>query len=235
MSKATLPESKPLALLQVALGYTFNDIELLTRAMTHCSAGAHNNERFEFLGDSLVNLVIAEALYKKFPRATEGELTRLRAMCVKGDTLAAIANEFQLGDYMRMGVGELKTGGSKRPSILADALEATIAAIYLDAGFEILKERVLAWYGDRLEGMTLCMTQKDPKTQLQEWLQGRKLGLPIYTVLTIEGDSHQQSFHVQCDVTSPAYSAQGRGDSRRKAEQDAALKVLEFLTHDRSN
>lgn len=220
-------------LLQEALRYTFRDEALLSRAMTHCSVGPQNNERFEFLGDSLVNLVLAEALYLKFPRASEGELTRLRALCVRGETLASIAEQVNLGDFLKLGVGELKTGGAKRPSILADALEATVAAIYLDAGFETMKACVLSWYEHRLDGMTLSMTQKDPKTQLQEWMQGLKLALPVYTVLNVEGDSHQQSFHVQCDIVSPVFSAQGRGDSRRKAEQDAAERVLEFLKHDR--
>lgn len=224
-------DPKPLAILQAAMGYTFNDIDLLTRALTHCSVGPQNNERFEFLGDSLINLVMAEALYYKFPRASEGELTRLRAMCVKGDTLATIAEQFKLGDYMKLGIGELKTGGAKRPSILADALEATIAAIYMDANFEVMKQCVLRWYESRLDSMTLSMMQKDPKTQLQEWLQGRKLPLPIYTVVEIEGDSHQQAFRVQCDITSPVFSAEGRGESRRKAEQEAAEKILEYLKH----
>lgn len=224
-------EQKSLVPLQAALGYTFTDIELLVRALTHCSVGAVNNERFEFLGDSLINMVIAEALYHKFGRASEGELTRLRAMCVKGDTLAEIAEGFKLGDYLKLGIGELKSGGAKRPSILADALEATIAAIYLDAGFEVMKQCVLNWYTSRLDNMTLSMTQKDPKTQLQEWLQGRKLALPVYTVIEIEGDSHQQAFRVQCDISSPVYSAEGRGESRRKAEQEAAEKILEFLKH----
>lgn len=224
---------KPLVLLQAAIGYTFNTIDLLERALTHCSVGPKNNERFEFLGDSLINLVMAEALYHKFPRATEGELTRLRAMCVKGDTLADIADKFKLGDYMTLGVGELKSGGAKRPSIMADALEATIAAIYMDSNFDTMKQIVLTWYAVRLDTMTLSMTQKDPKTQLQEWLQGRKLPLPLYTVMDIEGDSHQQAFRVQCDISSPMFSAEGRGESRRKAEQEAAEKILEYLKHDK--
>ncbi|MFI4955896.1 MAG: ribonuclease III [Gammaproteobacteria bacterium] len=229
--KAT--DQKSLVPLQAAIGYKFQDLELLTRALTHCSVGPQNNERFEFLGDSLINLVMAEALYQKFPRASEGELTRLRAMCVKGDTLAEIADVFKLGDYLKLGIGELKSGGAKRPSILADALEATIAAIYLDANFEAMRQCVLKWYEARLDTMTLSMTQKDPKTQLQEWLQGRKLALPVYTVVEIEGDSHQQAFRVQCDIASPVFSAEGRGESRRKAEQEAAEKVLEFLKHDK--
>jgi ribonuclease-3 len=215
--------------LQIALGYTFHDVALLEVALTHCSVGANNNERFEFLGDSLINLVLAEALYRKFPRATEGELTRLRALCVRGDTLAEIAESLQLGDYLKLGVGELKSGGSKRPSIIADALEATIAAIYLDSNFETMKRCVLTWYEPRLQHMTMAMNQKDPKTQLQEWLQGRKLALPKYTVLSIEGESHSQAFLVACEVTSPQVVVEGRGDSRRKAEQDAAEKVLEQL------
>jgi ribonuclease-3 len=228
LNKKTI-EPKSLAPLQVAMGYTFNDIDLLKMALTHCSVGPQNNERYEFLGDSLVNLVIAEALYRKFPKATEGDLTRLRALCVRGDTLAEIGESFKLGEYMKLGVGELKTGGSKRPSIIADALEATIAAIYLDSNFETMKACALRWYEPRLDIMTLAMNQKDPKTQLQEWLQGKKLALPKYTVVSILGESHQQAFLVTCDVASLAISAEGRGDSRRKAEQIAAEKVLEQL------
>ncbi len=228
MSKKSIL-SKPLEPLELALGYTFNDRSLLEVALTHCSMGANNNERFEFLGDSLINLVIAEALYRKFPRATEGELTRLRALCVRGDTLAEIGESLALGDYLKLGVGELKSGGSRRPSIIADALEATIAAIYLDGHFDIMKQCVLVWYEPRLQQMTLSMNQKDPKTQLQEWLQGRKLTLPKYTVMSIEGESHNQMFLVTCEVGSPPISSEGRGESRRKAEQIAAEKILEQL------
>jgi ribonuclease-3 len=216
-------------LLQKLLGYAFHQESLLNTALTHCSAGADNNERFEFLGDSLINLIMAESLYKKFPQASEGQLTRLRATCVKGETLAKIAQDFHLGDYLRLGSGELKSGGAHRPSILADALEAVIASIYLDSSFDTVKARVLAWYEPRLEAMSLDMTEKDPKTQLQEYLQGKKQPLPLYTVTELEGESHDQSFTVHCEVALLPTPVQGKGASRRKAEQAAARAVLELL------
>ncbi len=231
LSKKSI-EPKSLLPLQAAMRYTFNDIELLNVALTHCSAGAKNNERFEFLGDSLVNLVMAEALYKKFTRASEGELTRLRAMCVRGETLADVADQFNLGDYLKLGVGELKSGGAKRPSIVADALEAVIAAIYLDSNFDTMKAHVLDWYGPRLESMSLTMNQKDPKTQLQEWLQAHKQPLPKYLIAAIQGESHNQAFVVTCMIESPPLTTEGRGESRRKAEQEAAEKALELLKNE---
>lgn len=221
-------------LLQKCLGYQFQDPNLLKIALTHCSAGNPNNERFEFLGDSFINVIMAETLYKKFTQASEGQLTRLRAACVKGETLATIAQDFQLGDYMRLGSGELKSGGAHRPSILADALEAVIAAIYLDSNFETAKALILTWYAPRLEELSLETTQKDPKTQLQELMQGKKQPLPTYTVIELHGDSHDQSFTVSCEVALLPEPVIGQGASRRKAEQEAARFVLELLNHDKS-
>lgn len=223
---------KNLNLLEKALGYTFKDESLLKVALTHCSAGAKNNERFEFLGDSLVNLIIAQALYTKFPKASEGQLTRLRAICVRGETLAGIAREFQLGEYLRLGSGELKSGGAKRPSILADAIEAIIAAIYLDSDFLTVEKHILDWYETRLSEMSLDMTQKDPKTMLQEYLQAKKHALPTYVVVGIEGESHDQTFTVHCEVEILDEPITGEGSSRRKAEQAAARSMLERLTDD---
>lgn len=221
-------------LLQKELGYLFNDDNLLNIALTHCSAGAINNERFEFLGDSLINLIMAEALYKQFPDASEGQLTRLRAACVRGETLAIIAQGFQLGNYMRLGSGELKSGGAHRPSILADALEAVIAAIYLDSDFETVKQLILNWYVETLSNLSLDTTQKDPKTQLQEYLQAQKHPVPLYTVVETQGESHDQFFIVNCEIAILPEPVTGEGASRRKAEQDAARKALELLQYGKS-
>lgn len=218
-----------LKLLENALGYHFKEAALLKVALTHCSAGADNNERFEFLGDSLVNLIMAEALYLRFATASEGQLTRLRASCVKGETLGAIAVEFKISDYLCLGSGEIKSGGAHRPSILADALEAIIAAIYLDSGFEEVKARVLHWFAPRLAAMSLETTQKDPKTKLQELLQSRKLPVPVYTVTDVRGDSHDQFFTVSCEISLLPDPVMGKGASRRKAEQTAACAALELL------
>lgn len=221
-------------ILQKELGYTFSDQGLLDVALTHCSAGSDNNERFEFLGDSLVNLIMAESLYTTFPDASEGQLTRLRASCVKGETLAKIAQGFSLGDYLKLGSGELKSGGAHRPSILADALEALIAAVYLDSDFSTIKSLVLGWYVDKLDSLSLEGTQKDPKTQLQEFLQAAKQPLPSYTVLKVQGESHDQFFVVHCELTLIPQPVKGEGPSRRKAEQAAARSALEILQHDKS-
>lgn len=219
-------------LLEHALGYQFKDAALLDKALTHCSAGADNNERFEFLGDSLVNLIVAQALYEQFPKAAEGELTRLRAICVRGETLAKIATGHKLGDYLKLGAGELRSGGAFRPSIIADALEAVIAAIYLDSDFSQVQTCILGWFKPLLDTLSLDMMQKDAKTQLQEYLQSKKWELPVYTVTAIEGESHDQQFKVSCTVTGSDQVAVGEGPSRRKAEQEAARMMLEILKNE---
>lgn len=216
-------------MLEKTIGYTFKDSSILEKALTHCSAGQNNNERFEFLGDSLINMIIAEALYEQFPKASEGQLTRLRAICVRGETLAGIAREFKLGEFLKLGVGELRSGGANRPSILADAAEALIAAIYLDAGFETVKTCALRWYEEKLSEMSLEMTAKDPKTALQEWLQARRKPLPDYNVIAIEGESHEQNFTVECLIEGLGQTFTGEGTSRRRAEQSAAKAALEYL------
>lgn len=223
---------KNIKVLEQSLGYSFKHPALLEKALTHCSASADNNERFEFLGDSLVNLILAQALYEQFPKAAEGELTRLRAICVRGETLAKIAAAHQLGDYLKLGAGELRSGGAFRPSIIADALEAVIAAIYLDSDFHQVQSSVLVWFKSLLETLSLDMMQKDPKTQLQEFLQSKKLELPAYTVIAIEGESHEQQFKVSCLVQGREQPAIGVGPSRRKAEQEAARTMLEMLKHE---
>ena len=210
----------------------FRDPELLRRALTHRSAGSKNNERLEFLGDALVNLVIAEALYERWPRADEGELTRARAALVREAALAGLARELNLGDQLELGPGELKSGGFRRDSILADAFEALVAAIYLDAGFEACRSRVLGWFEPLLEALPHGGTAKDAKTRLQEWLQARQLPLPEYRLVAAEGEDHDKTFHVRGVLSTPTIEHDGQGGSRRQAEQAAAQGLLtELETH----
>ena len=217
--------NNPLLKLSQRLGYTFTDETLATLALTHRSRGGNNNERLEFLGDSILNFVIAEELYCRFGEAREGKLSRLRARMVKGETLADVAREFNLGEFLLLGSGELKSGGHRRESILADAVEALIGAIYLDAGLDITRERILSWYQSRLDALTLDDPTKDPKTRLQEYQQGRHQSLPRYDVIAIEGPSNKQVFTVTCTIPdSPVVTASG--SSRRSAEQAAAEHVL---------
>ena len=211
------------------IGHSFRDPSLLELALTHRSYGGDNNERLEFLGDSIVNFVIGEALFQRFPQAREGQLSRLRARLVKGQTLAELAREFSIGEQLRLGSGEMKSGGFRRDSILADAVEAVIGAIYLDAGMDVAKARVLSWYGTRLESIDLQDTQKDPKTRLQEFLQSRQAALPRYEVTSVEGEAHAQTFTVECHVDMIDKHTLGVGTSRRHAEQEAAEKALTLL------
>jgi ribonuclease-3 len=213
------------------IGYTFKDPALLKAALTHRSIRGNNNERLEFLGDAILNCVIAAALFHKCKHANEGELSRLRAHLVKGDTLATMAQEFELGKYLHLGPGELKSGGARRKSILADALEAVIAAIYLDSDMkmEVCREHILNWFASRLDKVAQLSGQKDPKTCLQEYLQGIKVQPPIYIVLSIDGEAHDQTFHVECRVNHLSHVTEGVGSSRRSAEQEAAKKYLEWL------
>ncbi|WP_028294764.1 ribonuclease III [Oceanobacter kriegii] len=218
----------PLLKLSQRLGYTFNDESLVTLALTHRSKGGTNNERLEFLGDSILNFVIAEDLYQRFPQAREGKLSRLRARMVKGKTLAEVARDFDLGDFLLLGSGELKSGGHKRESILADAVEAIIGAIYLDSGLDSARDRILSWYASRLDDLSLEDPIKDPKTRLQEYQQGRHLALPKYEVLSVQGPSNEQVFKVEVKIPDATpYVAEG--SSRRSAEQAAALKLLSAL------
>ena len=202
--------------------YDFSDKKLLTLALTHSSAAKENNERLEFLGDSLVNLIVAEALFKQFPQAQEGQLSRIRAALVKGDALAQLARTLNLSEIILVGPGETRI----RSSILAGTMEALIGAVYLDSNFETCRECVLRWYGDVLTQITLEQQHVDAKTQLQELLQARRLALPIYTVIEQKGAVHQQVFTVECRVEALNQATQAQGSNRRQAEQAAATLML---------
>ena len=215
--------------LETRLGYQFVQADLLKRAITHRSAASRHNERLEFLGDSILSLVIAEALYHRFPEVSEGDMSRMRATLVREKTLAELAREFDLGEYLILGPGELKSGGFRRESILADTVEAIIGAIYLDAGMDAIRDLLLRWYAQRLEEIRPGVEQKDPKTRLQELLQGRRKPLPSYAVVRVKGEAHNQEFTVQCEIDGLQEAIVGIGSSRRKAEQAAAEKALEQL------
>jgi len=217
------------------LAYLFTQEELLDVALTHRSVGSPNNERLEYLGDSVLNFIIADALYHRFKEASEGKLSRLRANLVNGDTLADIARTLQLGDFLHLGPGELKSGGFGRDSILAGAMEAIIGAVYLDGGFKQSHELVLRIYHDLLEEISLDTLMKDPKTRLQEYLQAQKLPLPAYNVLSITGRDHNQIFNVDCVIDGLLMPVAGKGCSRRKAEQDAASRALELIMQEHAN
>jgi ribonuclease-3 len=216
-------------LLLHRLGHEFRDSRLAELALTHRSFSADNNERLEFLGDSLLNFIIAEALFERFPSAPEGELSRMRARLVKGETLADIARAFQLGESLNLGSGELKSGGHRRESILADAMEAMIGAIYLDAGLDACRLRVRDWFGTLLMQLVPGERNKDPKSRLQEMLQARAQPLPRYRLLETSGADHQQQFSVACEIDALGAPFTGRGGSRRAAEQAAAEQAIAKL------
>ncbi|XBC39451.1 MAG: ribonuclease III [Buchnera aphidicola (Nurudea shiraii)] len=212
--------------LQKILGYTFSRKKLLIQALTHRSANKKHNERLEFLGDSILSFVIANALYHDFPDVNEGDMSRMRATLVRGNTLAQIANEFNLGYYLQLGQGELKSGGFKRESILANTIEAIIGSIFLDSNLNIVEKLILKWYKKRLEIISPGDTQKDPKTRLQEHLQSKHLPLPEYVVKKVYGEAHNQLFTIYCEITGIHEKSIGIGSSRRKAEQEAAQSAL---------
>ena len=212
------------------LNYIFNDEQLLKRSLTHRSCGTANNERLEFLGDAILNFVIAQNLFTKFPTAKEGELSRLRASLVKGETLSKIALELTLGEYLILGEGELKSGGFRRASILADAFEAVIGAIYLDSDIQTASAWVSAKFTQRLEGIALEDDARDAKSQLQEWLQARRLPLPIYEVASAEGDAHNQVFTVICRVAAINKTTQAIASNRKNAEKEAASLMMKELS-----
>ena len=212
------------------LGHSFSDPLLLRTALTHRSFGVPNNERLEFLGDGILDCAIAAALFHRFPDLPEGDLSRLRANLVNQDALHQLALSLNIGDALRLGEGELKSGGALRPSILADALEALFGAIYLDAGFLVAQAVIDKLYTPLLANLKPGEFQKDAKTRLQEWLQGRKKSLPRYQLLEATGAAHEQRFEVSCEIESPALRTVGHGSSRRIAEQVAADKALKELT-----
>ena len=212
--------------LQARLGHVFADARLLQEALTHRSFGQPNNERFEFLGDSILNCVIAIALFERFGELREGELSRVRASLVRQDALHRIALDLDLGDCLRLGEGELKSGGSRRPSILADAVEALFAAVFLDAGFAAAKAVVDRLYVPLLAEVDPLKPSKDPKTALQEWLQGRRIAVPTYSMVQALGEAHAQEFEVACEIPKLGVRTLGRGPSRRIAEQQSAELAL---------
>ncbi|XOV78453.1 MAG: ribonuclease III [Aestuariibacter sp.] len=214
------------------IGYKFKDKSLLMRALTHRSAGSDHNERLEYLGDSILGFIIAKALYLKFPEQPEGKLTRMRSTLVKGETLAKMARTMELGDVLQLGPGELKSGGFARDSILADAVEAIIGALYLETSMEESEKLVLQWFKEKIDKLDPDFHPKDAKTRLQEHLQGKHLPLPEYEVKKIKGKSHNQQFYVTCKVSLLNGLIEGEGASRRKAEQAAAINVLRKLSLD---
>ena len=215
--------------LQQRLAHTFKQPKLLARALTHRSFGAEHYERLEFLGDSVLNLAISDWLYGQLSQQAEGDLSRIRANLVKQDTLHVLAVGLGLPQLLRLGDGEKRSGGSKRPSILADTLEAIIGAVYLDAGFDAAQALVRRLYQKVDVNPTMVASAKDAKTELQEWLQGRKMKLPQYRVVATLGEAHKQTFDVECEVAELGRSERGIGQSRRAAEQSAAAAMLQHL------
>lgn len=215
--------------LEKEIGYQFRDPDLLQRALTHRSVGNKNNERLEFLGDSILNFVIAESLFEKFPDSREGDLSRLRASLVKGEKLTELAIGINLSEYLILGSGEMKSGGYRRASILADTMEAIIGAVHLDSDFVRCKKLILSIYQEPLSTISSSENLKDPKTRLQEYLQSRKLPLPEYHLDEVTGESHNQFFTISCHVSCLEKSTIGKGSSRRKAEQESAELALDLL------
>jgi ribonuclease-3 len=219
----------PLGWLRTELGYEPRDPALFRAALTHRSASGPNNERLEFLGDAVLNLVVAHHLYAAFPDASEGDLSRLRARVVSGEPLAEVASSLKLGEALQLGSGELKTGGFRRHSILADAFEAVCGAVYLDGGLAVAESVIERLLEPRIAALPAPHELKDAKTRLQEYLQSRGLTLPEYRVERVEGEPHAQTFHVSCEVPALRLSGEGRGSSRRRAEQEAAERILSAL------
>jgi len=217
------------ARLEERLGHRFLRAELLEQALTHRSFGSPHNERLEFLGDGVLDCVMAQELFVRFPALSEGELSRLRASLVRKEALATVARELGLGEHLRLGEGESASGGAARPSILADTLEALYGAVFLDAGYERARASVCGSFGAALDALDPCATAKDPKTRLQELLQGRRQGLPSYHVVATQGAAHRQTFEVECVVEQLGLRATGKGEARRAAEQQAAEALLRQL------
>jgi len=219
--------------LNKALHYRFRDTDLFVQALTHRSATGRNNERLEFLGDAVLDFVISDLVFKIRPEASEGDLSKLRSSLVKDTSLASLAVDLGLGEYLILGSGERKTGGHRRDSILADALEAIFGAVYLDSGVDAAKEIIEHVFAERLEDLPDAEALRDPKTRLQEWLQARKLALPEYELVSVSGQAHQQRFAVTCTVTELSQTTNGESTTRRKAEQQSAKNMLKILSGER--
>ena len=215
--------------LQQHIGYRFSRPELLSRALTHRSHGALHNERLEFLGDAILNCVVAAELFERFAGLSEGELSRLRAHLVREESLHQVAQTLGLGDTLQLGEGELKSGGFARPSILADAFEALIGAVFVDGGFSAARDAICRLYEPLLEGLDPKALGKDPKTLLQELLQAKKIALPQYSVVATHGAAHSQDFEVECLIPQLSVRTTGNGSSRRNAEQEAAMHAFEQI------
>ena len=215
--------------LEKTLHYRFQNAELFQQALTHRSATHRNNERLEFLGDAVLDFVVSEAVYLAHPEASEGDLSKLRASLVKDESLAELALELGLGEHLILGSGERKTGGHRRESILADALEAIFGAVFLDNGFDAAKELIDGVYEARYRSLPDVSDLRDPKTRLQEWLQARKMTLPNYELVNVSGQDHRQRFSVSCTVVEESAVTAGESTTRRKAEQKAARKMIELL------
>ncbi|WP_392560255.1 ribonuclease III [Orbus mooreae] len=215
--------------LQRQIGYKFNDVALLLRALTHRSADKSHNERLEYLGDSILSFVIAEALFNQFPYVDEGDLSQMRSTLVCGEMLAIIGQDFGIGECLILGQGELKSGGHRRESIISDAVEAIIGATYLDSDINITKQLILTWYQSRLKEIQPGIKQKDPKTRLQEYLQGIHQARPVYLIVEVIGSDHEQEFVIQCKLDHDNGQYFGRGVNRRKAEQAAAQAAIDNL------
>ena len=214
--------------------YSFNDPDLLSLALSHRSVGRRNNERLEFLGDSVLNFVVSARIFDLKPSDNEGELSRLRARVVRGESLAKLAQDLKLGDYIKLGEGELKSGGYKRKSILADALEAVFGAIFLDGGFTSCEAAILHVCNPMIEELPDAGELIDPKTRLQEWLQGKGFALPVYTLLSEKGPPHKKQFLMQCEAPDVDVKVEGRGSSRQKAQQAAASAALDVISEQAS-
>ena len=228
----TLTTNNPIAKLAQVLSVSFTDAGLLQTALTHRSFGTPHNERLEFLGDGVLNFVIAAELYRRFDNLPEGDLSRLRAHLVRQDTLHKLADTHKIGEFLRLGEGELKSGGQSKPSMLADAFEAIVGALYLDGGFDKAAQFVCQQYHELLETLEPEKTLKDPKTRLQEWMQARRYPLPTYTVKATSGVAHAQVFHVLCEISKPRLKCNGIAPSRRQAEQLAAADLIAQLEKD---
>ena len=215
--------------LETCLGHTWRDRHLLTQALTHRSHGASNNERLEYLGDGVLNCVVGLMLYQHFPDLPEGRLSRLRANLVNQDSLHDIARSLDLGRFLRLGEGELKSGGASRPSILADALESLFGAAFLDGGFDTAREMIERLFSARIDAINPTLQGKDAKTRLQEWLQSRRHGLPRYTLVDTSGQAHAQTFHVECRIAALDITTLGQGCNRKTAEQVAAKAALALV------